>query len=394
MNIITKFISVVLLALTQATAFAYEVGDTITENGVKYILVDKYFYGRYCVDKKNVEDIHMNLYVGRVLAVATDKTRKDICLATNFRYITNGAFPDSVPTVEQYSLVGINDNAFADEELESITVPEGLRHIGSGAFRNMKVDKGSLWMPFVWEYGEGVFSGLRADLVFTSSWIKPFDERIYTKFKKTFEPAESLPKIIVRTSELRNFSKSKGWPVDSMLCYGSAILNEKERRERDRISCNVERNSYNKRIYRSLNYPAISLSKKSSSSRSFLTSSSGVMIEVKKKKFSRKEINPYTVYNDVRDYYATPYFYYYKGIESPTFVMNGMFFRLENNGQYVYFTLDGKKMEYSLVANEEGFDPFGTRIISKEEIEKRKAKEVNIKKLDKKTDDLMKRFGF
>ena len=51
-------------------------------------------------------------------------------------------------------------------------------------------------------------------------------------------------------------------------------------------------------------------------------------------------------------------------------------------------------MEYSLVANEEGFDPFGTRIISKEEIEKRKAKEVNIKKLDKKTDDLMKRFGF
>ena len=187
MNIITKFISVVLLALTQATAFAYEVGDTITENGVKYILVDKYFYGRYCVDKKNVEDIHMNLYVGRVLAVATDKTRKDICLATNFRYITNGAFPDSVPTVEQYSLVGINDNAFADEELESITIPEGLRHIGSGAFRNMKVDKGSLWMPFVWEYGEGVFSGLRADLVFTSSWIKPFDERIYTKFKKTFE---------------------------------------------------------------------------------------------------------------------------------------------------------------------------------------------------------------
>lgn len=118
------------------------------------------------------------------------------------------------------------------------------------------------------------------------------------------------------------------------------------------------------------------------------------MIEVKKKKFSRKEINPYTVYNDVRDYYATPYFYYYKGIESPTFVMNGMFFRLENNGQYVYFTLDGKKMEYSLVANEEGFDPFGTRIISKEEIEKRKAKEANIKKLDKKTDDLMKRFGF
>ena len=67
----------------------------------------------------------MNLYVGRVLAVATDKTKKDICLATNFRYITNGAFPDSVPTVEQYSLVGINDNAFADEELKALLYLKG-----------------------------------------------------------------------------------------------------------------------------------------------------------------------------------------------------------------------------------------------------------------------------
>ena len=398
MNIIKKYILVVLLALTQAAAYAYEVGDTIKENGVKYLLVDKFFYGRYCIDKKSskgdiFEDIDMNLYMGRVLAVGTDKTQKDICLAKRLRYITNSAFSDSVPTVEQYSLVGINDNAFADEVLESITIPEGLKHIGSGAFRNMKVEKGSLWMPFVGEYGEGVFSGLRADLVFTSPWIKPFEERIYTKLNNTFVPTDSLPKIIVGFPKSRDYSKSKGWPVDNILYYGFSILDEKRVRECMNISCDIiERNSF-RNTTKKFKYPVIPVSRKSSSTY-FLTSPSGVMIEVKKKKFRNREKNPYTVYNDVRDFYATPYFYYFKEFESPSFLMNGMFFRLENNGQYVYFTLDGKKMEYSLVADEEGFDPFGTRIISKEEIEKRKAKEVNIKKLDKKTDDLMKRFGF
>lgn len=400
MNNITKPILTLLLALFQATAFAYEVGDIITEDGVKYFVVEKHFKGRFKYADKKVKDDKQYLYEGQVLAIGTDKTTKHICIAEKLQYETKKAAQDTTTTVERFFLMGINDYAFANEDVESISLPTCLDCIGDGAFRNMKVTKGSLWMPFVKKYGEGVFTGLKADLIFRTSWVKPYSDqdRIYSKLNHTFEPADSLPTIIVRSSALKDYTKSNGWPTDQMLCYGYNLLEEKRESELAvNENCMSRVDTVNALLVKQIKYiqGAPSYSKPLGTSFAFATAdTNGVLISVNKMKFRKKEKNPYAVYNDARDAFATPYLYSYESIQSPSIEMNDQFFRLEDKDTYVYFTTDGKKVEHSVVADKDGLDPFGTRIISKEEIEKRKAKEVNIKKLDKRTDDLMKRFGF
>ncbi len=401
MNNITKPILTLLLALFQVTAFAYEVGETITENGVKYFVVEKHFKGRFRYADKKVKDDKQYLYEGQVLAIGTDKTTKHLCIAEKLQYETKKAAQDTTTTVERFFLMGINDYAFANEDVESISLPTCLDCIGDGAFRNMKVTKGSLWMPFVKKYGVGVFTGLKADLIFRTSCIKPYSADqapIYPKLNHTFEPADSLPTIIVRVSALKDYTKSNGWPTDQMLYYGYNLL--KEKIESDLAvneNCMSRVDTVNALLVKQIEYiqGAPSYNKPLESNFAFATAdTNGVLISVNKMKFRKKEKNPYAVYNDARDAFATPYLYSYESIQSPSIEMNDQFFRLEDKGTYVYFTIDGKKVEYSVVADKDGLDPFGTRIISKEEIEKRKAKEVNIKKLDKRTDDLMKRFGF
>ncbi|MCQ2234243.1 MAG: leucine-rich repeat domain-containing protein [Paludibacteraceae bacterium] len=388
MNCITKYLSIVLFALLQATAFAYEVGDTITEYGVKYFVVEKHYVGRwqYDVTKKNVCDYGANVYGGQVLAIGADGVTKNICVAKELRYVSKRNPNDSVPIVEQFFVMGINDNAFANEEFETINIPEGLDYIADGAFQNTKITSGSLWLPYAYRLGEGVFTGLKADLVF-------FEMKIAnTLLNHTFEPIDSLPTIIAPSLSLKMFRNENGWPADKILGYGSKILSEKHSRECREISkCGPVIGLSETKKYGSYQ---LRLNNASTTHTFFTSSSNGVLITVKKIKLGKKEKNPYAVYNDARNQYSIPFFYYYKDISSPSFIMNDMFFRLENKDQYVYFTLDGKKVDIDVVADKDGFDPFGTRIVSEEEIQKRKAKEININKLDKKADDLMKRFGF
>ncbi len=385
------------------------IGSTFEQNGLEFYVVDRYPYG---LPYKGVD------YGGQVVVMgpSSSESRQEIFIPGKVTLSWTDA--QGKVRIAIFSVAAINDQAFMNNNVETLRLPTSIGIIGKEAFKGLTVRCGYLIVPQARLTMKNAFADLKASLVFYSM------SEDASSFPKTFEDKENLPPIYIRHSDLYNCQEAYGWPAKDIITVGDSIIarwqtratpkdlirTEQElvrskypsqdsiRRDSIRRGYTVYRPSLNELIDKATNKLTDYEGNNNTSIKKpqqFYTISNkyktGIRVYYRKIKSKNSD-----KYGDCRDRFSRTTFLVYNPYLRKTETyseveMDESLFRAKKSDEYFYFTMDGKQINAKSLISPDGFDPFGTKVVEDSELEQNKK---NTKKIENKLNNMMKEFGF